>query len=93
MLIHDAAVPRYLAGSNSRDEAIALEYNSGGYGLKEIGEHFGLHYSRVSRIIIRFGAGRRKTRQDTVMIFTTNQLKLLKAWINQGTVNNLCPIV
>ena len=44
-------IENYIAGSNSRDEAIALAYNSGGYGLKEIGVHFGLHYSRVSRII------------------------------------------
>lgn len=45
------SIEHYLAGSNNRDEAIALAYKSGGYGLKEIGEHFGLHYSRVSRII------------------------------------------
>ena len=41
----------YAARRNNRDEAIALAYDSGGYGMKEIGEHFGLHYSRVSRII------------------------------------------
>jgi REP element-mobilizing transposase RayT len=34
-----------------RDEAIVQAYASGGYAMKEIGEHFGLHYSRVSRII------------------------------------------
>ena len=34
-----------------RDEAIAQAYAGGGYGMKEIGAHFGLHYSRVSRII------------------------------------------
>lgn len=45
------SIEHYLAGSNNRDEAIALAYKTGGYGLKEIGEHFGLHYSRVSRII------------------------------------------
>lgn len=51
-------IEHYIAESNNRDEAIALAYNSGGYGLKEIGEHFGLHYSRVSRIISRQrGAG------------------------------------
>ena len=26
-------------------------YDSGGYGMKETGEHFGLHYSRVCRIV------------------------------------------
>lgn len=39
-----------------RDEAIGQAYASGGYGMKEIGAHFGLHYSRVSRIL----AGRGK---------------------------------
>lgn len=33
------------------DQAIALVYKTGGYTLKEIGEHFGVHYSRVSRIV------------------------------------------
>ena len=37
-------------GSN-RDDAIAEAYNSGGYSMKEIGDYFGLHYSRVSRIL------------------------------------------
>lgn len=41
----------YASRSGSRDEAIALAYESGGYGMKEIGDYFGLHYSRVSRII------------------------------------------
>jgi REP element-mobilizing transposase RayT len=46
-------IDHYVTCSNSRDEAIALAYESGGYGLKEIGEYFRLHYSRVSRIIGR----------------------------------------
>jgi REP element-mobilizing transposase RayT len=41
----------YASHSDTRDEAIANAYNSGAYGMKEIGDHFGLHYSRVSRII------------------------------------------
>ena len=41
----------YAESSGNRNEAIALAYGGGGYGMKEIGEHFGLHYSRVSRII------------------------------------------
>ena len=41
----------YAARSGNRDDAITLAYRSGGYGMKEIGEHFELHYSRVSRII------------------------------------------
>lgn len=34
-----------------RDSAIDLAYKSGGYSMKDIGSYFGLHYSRVSRII------------------------------------------
>ncbi|MGH8273908.1 MAG: REP-associated tyrosine transposase [Gammaproteobacteria bacterium] len=37
----------------SRDAAITAAYTSGGYTLKEIGEYFGLHYSRVSRIMAK----------------------------------------
>lgn len=37
--------------SSNKDEAIVIPYESGGYGMKEIGTHFGLDYSRVSRII------------------------------------------
>lgn len=42
----------YYAGQHrDRDDAIRHAYASGGYGLKAIGAHFGLHYSRVSRIV------------------------------------------
>ena len=34
-----------------RNLAICNAYQSGGYTLKEIGEHFGLHYSTVSGVI------------------------------------------
>lgn len=37
--------------SSSRDEAIVKAYESGGFSMKEIGDYFGLHYSRVSRIV------------------------------------------
>src|SRR5574340_479344 len=40
-----------IAQAHERDEAIFEAYASGGYGLKEIGDYFGLHYSRVSRIV------------------------------------------
>lgn len=46
----------YAKQASGRDEAIALAYASGGYGLKEIGQYFGLHYSRVSRIVAMQGA-------------------------------------
>ena len=41
----------YARQCSARDEAIAMAYRSGDYTLKEIGEHFGVHYSRVSRIV------------------------------------------
>ena len=51
----------YVVRSGDRDEAIALAYDSGGYGMKEIGEHFELHYSRVSRIV----SGQRRAKGKT----------------------------
>lgn len=44
-----------------RDEAIEQAYASGGYGMKEIGEYFGLHYSRVSRILAKRRWAKSKT--------------------------------
>jgi putative transposase len=41
----------YAALYPDRDEAIAAAYASGGYTLKDIGQYFGLHYARVSRIV------------------------------------------
>jgi REP-associated tyrosine transposase len=51
----------YVRRHRDRDEAIEQAYASGGYGMKEIGEHFGLHYSRVSRIIAERGKAKDKT--------------------------------
>ena len=45
------ALAHYAKQYQNRDEAIVQAYASGGYGMKDIGDHFGLHYSRVSRII------------------------------------------
>ena len=39
--------------SDSRNEAMLNAYLSGRYTLKEIGDYFGLHYSRVSRIVAK----------------------------------------
>jgi len=41
----------YEASSPDRNSAIVNAYRSGGYTLKTIGQHFGLHYSTVSGII------------------------------------------
>jgi len=35
----------------NRNTAITNAYRSGGYSMKEIGDYFGLHYSRISRIV------------------------------------------
>lgn len=41
----------YARSHPDRDSAIAAAYASGGYTLKDIGDYFGLHYSRVSRVV------------------------------------------
>ncbi len=41
----------YELNAPGRDCAIYSAYRSGGYTLKEIGDYFGLHYARVSRIV------------------------------------------
>jgi len=41
----------YEQKATSRNDAIKLSYESGGYSMKEIGTYYNLHYSRVSRII------------------------------------------
>ena len=53
-------IDHYVKKSRNRDEAIVLAYDSGGYGMKEIGDHFGLDYSRVSRIIGGLGRAKNK---------------------------------
>lgn len=45
------AIAEYVTAANTRDEAITAAYLSGGYTLAEIGEHFGLHYATVSKIV------------------------------------------
>ena len=41
----------YEGETKSRNEAIVKAYLSGGYTLRELGNHFGLHYSTISSII------------------------------------------
>jgi len=49
------------AKAHERDEAIYFAYASGGYSLKEIGDYFGLHYSRISRILQKQRMAKDKT--------------------------------
>ncbi|WP_207061705.1 transposase [Motiliproteus sp. SC1-56] len=51
----------YLQLAGDRDTAIYRAYRSGGYSLKEIGDHFGLHYSRVSRIVKKIKGAKDQT--------------------------------
>jgi putative transposase len=44
---------QYQTQSTSRDEAITITYKSDGITLKEIGEYFGLLYSRLSRVVAK----------------------------------------
>ena len=50
------ALEYYDQNCNCRDDAILAAYKSGGYSLKQVGDFYGLHYSRVSRIIKMKGA-------------------------------------
>lgn len=52
------SLDHYAESASSRNAAIAAAYGSGGYSMSEIGAHFGLHYSTVSRIIKVQEAGR-----------------------------------
>ncbi|WP_282131961.1 hypothetical protein [Pseudoalteromonas aliena] len=37
----------------NRNDAIKAAYLSGGYTLKEVGEYFKLHYSRIGKIVVK----------------------------------------
>jgi REP element-mobilizing transposase RayT/transposase len=45
------SLEHYAKRASNRNDAIKAAYSSGGYSMKDIGEHFGLHYSWVSRVI------------------------------------------
>jgi REP element-mobilizing transposase RayT len=55
------SLARYARDFPGRDAAIAAAYASGGYTMKAIGDHFGLHYSQVSRIIQKAENAKDKT--------------------------------
>ena len=44
-------VPWYFEQFKDRDRAICEAFRSGAYSMRQIGDHVGLHYSRISRII------------------------------------------
>lgn len=45
------SLAQYEEMASSRNEAIVMSYRSGGYTLSEIGKHYSLHYSSISRIV------------------------------------------
>jgi putative transposase len=50
-------LPEYESMANCRDEAIVLAYASGGYSYQELGDYFGLHFTRIGKIV-RMGKGK-----------------------------------
>ena len=44
-------LPEYAREHSQRNDAIVAAYRSGGYTLRDIGDYFSLHYSRISKII------------------------------------------
>ena len=51
----------YFKKHRDRDAAIFEAFTSGGYNMREIGDHVGLHYSRISRIVSLIEKARGKT--------------------------------
>ncbi len=45
------SLSRYEKAANSRNEAIVSAYASGGYSYQQIGDYFGLHFTRIGRIV------------------------------------------
>jgi hypothetical protein len=44
-------LPEYDRAHADRDQAIKAAYASGGYTMRAIGDYFGLHHSRISKIV------------------------------------------
>ena len=47
------SLQQYAINASTRDEAITSAFASGGYTQKQLGDFFGLHYSRISRIVAK----------------------------------------
>ena len=56
------ALSAYAREYVQRDDAIVAAYRSGGYTLRDIGDYFGLHYSRISKIVHAADLARREKR-------------------------------
>jgi hypothetical protein len=53
-------LPEYARDCPRRNDAIVAAYRSGGYTLSDIGDFFGIHYSRVSKIFQAADVARRE---------------------------------
>jgi REP element-mobilizing transposase RayT len=58
-------LPEYAHDHPQRNDAIVAAYRSGGYTLRDIGDFFGIHYSRVSKIVRDADAAARKAKGKT----------------------------
>ena len=55
----------YARAHPDRNRAIAAAYASGGYTMQDIGDYFGVHYSRVSRIVGAAEKAKRTAKDQT----------------------------
>ncbi|MEZ5627392.1 MAG: transposase [Rhodocyclaceae bacterium] len=53
------ALPAAYGSRALRDEAMAAAYATGAYSMQAVADHFGVHYSTVSRVVKAFEAWRR----------------------------------
>jgi hypothetical protein len=58
------SIRHYAREYADRDSAIAAAYASGAHTMKGIGDYFGLHYSRVSKIVQNAEETMRKKKRD-----------------------------
>lgn len=56
-------IARFAGGIADRNEAVFAAYRSGGFSMKEISDHFGIHYSTVSRIVSEYENSSREFRK------------------------------
>jgi len=59
------ALPEYAREYPQRNDAIVAAYRSGGYTLRDIGDYFSLHYSRISKIVHAADLVRREEKGKT----------------------------
>ena len=50
------SLERYAAHYSTKQESMVAAYTSGDFTLKKIADHFGVHYSTVSRIVKQYGS-------------------------------------